>query len=178
MPFTEDTLEKSFDIDAELKYYKKVCKGKCKQYKDYVEWRSHIEHCVTNLNEKMELPNFKHQCTIQKRRSQYLLDVSGNLFVALAICEMSIVLGNPIYAENSTMGTVLWITLSCEVIIFVMGFYYKNSPSINFYTDILDIIEDYENKENQKTSLYAPIKIRRRRRSQSCHSPKTPLNRR
>ncbi len=87
-----------------------------------------------------------------------MLDASGNLFVALAVCEISIALGNPLLAGNLIKDTILIVALSIEVIVFTMMLYHNTLPSVNFYTDILDIIEDYENKENQKTSLYAPIK--------------------
>lgn len=133
------------DFKSEIKKYKKLCRGKNPQCKNYLEWRDNILSLIDSFDVKA-LENFRHFCLYQEELEKHGRDT----FFALAIAFITLYV--PLIddvKDGITLGII------AAVISFIIAYFYlDNNCSMDFYRDVAEIVkEKIESLPEEERSL-------------------------
>lgn len=138
------------DFKSEKKDYKKLCKGKSKKYKNYLEWRKNILMLIDDFDTKT-LENFKHFCLYNEEANLHEM----NIFLPLVICFISLLISLDINTNMNLLNGVVSIVIASIISsALVTGAYSSYIFSKNFYRDVAEIIkEKIESLPEEERSL-------------------------
>ena len=130
------------DIQSELKEYKKLCDGKSKNYKYYLDWKSVIANKMSGLDSDEKRDNFKHFLINRKRSSENI----NEIYIPVTTCCITILLNaiTIILSDIYRMKWIMFFIIICLLLWNVRSFlkdYKKNSMEYCFYCDLIDIME-------------------------------------
>lgn len=122
------------NFTSEIKEYKKLCRGKSKKYKNYLQWRDSILKAIDSLNIET-LENFRHFCLYQEELEMHGKDI----FLALAIAFITLYF--PLIDSEKIDGITLGI--AAAFISFIISYlYFDNNFSRIFYRDVAEIVKE------------------------------------
>lgn len=150
------------DLDKELKIYHKLCRGKCKEYAYYSDWKEHIENQFSQISSERRKEDFKALLRLRQRNASNLKGFASSMVIFVAtlllnkaipdhLCkndtadEYSIFISLIIYS----IFTFAWIYL----LVWIFSYIGKETLSEGrvkaFYTDLLEILDKMEKKEKE-----------------------------
>lgn len=122
------------DFKSEKNEYKKLCKGKSKKYKNYLEWRDNILELIYSFDVKA-LENFRHLCLYQEEIEKHGKDI----FPALVIAFVSLYFS---FIDNVNINGITFGILAAVVSFIITYFYLDDNCSMNFYHDVSEIVKE------------------------------------
>lgn len=136
----------NFDEKTEYKIYKKICKKPDKSL-TYLQWKDHILSHIISIEKgkNTNIENFKHYLIYRQRQEKNILHGLVSLLIPLYIFFLTVYFTLPDVAQlpsNLILFTNIIITF---IIIAVFGKEYgKISMYINFFDDVIQIINEYK----------------------------------
>lgn len=122
------------NFKSEIKKYKKLCKGKNPQCKNYLEWRTYILSLIDSFDVKA-LENFRHFCLYQEELEKHGRDMF--LAIAIAFITLYLPLIDTVNMDGITLGII------AAVISFIISYLYlDNNCSMDFYRDVSEIVKE------------------------------------
>lgn len=121
------------NFQYEKKEYKKLCRGKSKKYKNYLEWRDYILGIIDNLGIKA-LENLRHLCLYQEEIEKH----GKEIFPSLAIAFISLYFPLIDNVNNAmTLGGIFAIATFS-----ITYSYLDDTCSMGFYRDVAEIVKE------------------------------------
>lgn len=124
------------NLRTELKEYKKLCRGKSKEFIYYLDWKKYISEKLTKLDNCDKVENFKHFLLNHNRVNKNINTYS----VTIMIFCLSLIINN-INAEYN------WISLIILILIILFAMMYQSdvqNKEYCFYCDLIEIVEEIE----------------------------------
>ena len=136
----------SFDEKAEYKIYKKICKKPDKSL-TYLQWKDHILSHIISIEKgkNTNIENFKHYLIYRQRQEKIFLHGLVSLLIPAFIFFLTVYFTLPEVAQLPS-NLILFINIIITfIIIAVFGKEYsKTSMYINFFDDVIQIINEYK----------------------------------
>lgn len=136
----------SFDEKAEYKIYKKICKKPDKSL-TYLQWKDHILSHIISIEKgkNTNIENFKHYLIYRQRQEKNILHGLVNILLPLYIFFLTVcfTLIN-VTQIPSDLILVLSIIITFIILVFLGNEYGKISMYINFFDDVIQIINEYK----------------------------------
>lgn len=118
------------DYKSEIKKYKKLCRSRNSECRNYLEWRDGILSLIDNFDVKT-LENFRRFCLYQEEIEKHGKDV----FLALEIAFITLYFS--VNVDNITFGIV------AAVVYFIISYFYlDDNCSADFYRDVAEIADE------------------------------------
>lgn len=136
----------NFDEKAEYKIYKEICRKPDKSL-TYLQWKDHILAYIISIEKRKNtnIENFKHYLIYRQRQEKNILHGLDSLLIPVYIFFLTVYFTLPDVAQlpsNLILFTIIIITF---IIIAVFGKEYgKISMYINFFDDVIQIINEYK----------------------------------
>lgn len=122
------------NFKSEIKKYKKLCRSKNPQCKNYLDWRDGLLHLIDSFDVRT-LENFRHFCLYQEELEKRGKDI----FLALAIAFITLYF--PLVDNANINGITLGIVAA--FISFIISYFYLDSNcSMDFYRDVAEIVKE------------------------------------
>ena len=124
------------NLSAELKEYKKLCKGKSKKFTYYLDWKKYISEKLTKLESHDKVENFKHFILNHNRVNKNI----NTYFVTIMIFCLNFYI-NKIIAEYD------WLTITIFILFIIFQLLFQsdaNEKEYCFYCDLIEIVEEIE----------------------------------
>ena len=67
------------DLDKELQIYHKLCKGKCKEYAYYSDWKEHIEKLFSEITSNKRKKDFRALLRLRQRNAGNLKGFTASM---------------------------------------------------------------------------------------------------
>lgn len=129
------------DISAELKEYRKLCRGKSKKFIYYLDWKKYISEKISRLDTPDKKENFKHYLINHNRVNKN----TNSYFITLMIFCMNLYI-NKIDAKFNFFSLTISIIIILFQMIYQSDVYEKEYC---FYCDLIEILEEIEKKETE-----------------------------
>lgn len=137
----KDFFHEIFNLKAEYKEYKLLCRCKSKKYKVYTEWESHIRECLSKFKESQDLYNFKRYCMNHNRKLNKAPEMFGSYIILLVTLCIN-------FLFNSIPPCIVFI-IAVGIILYNIHLHKRVIPESYFFKDIIDIIEKMEHDNSQ-----------------------------
>lgn len=146
-----------FNINEEYEFYKGICNNPSTAL-TYAKWKEHILSHIINIDneKKSNSYNLKHYLINKHRKSKNSLNMIANIIVPVYILLLTLYFAllnkffeffNDIFKKFNYIAFPISIYLEIAIVIllliaFVLK-YIQLSTYVNFYDDIIDIIDEY-----------------------------------
>lgn len=123
------------NLEKELKEYKKLCKGKSKEFRYFSEWESHIKRLMSTIDDEEKLKNLKHYLINLERSAKSI----PSHYFEIMLLVLTLILDR--------IGISYW-GLLLVLLVFVFYTLSQNdeyTKNYNFYCDVISIISELEN---------------------------------
>ena len=150
----------------EIKEYKKLCKGKSKKYKNYLEWRDYILELIDGFDAKT-LENFRHLCLYNED-----IDTDGkDVFLPLAIGLTTLFISLDMGAnKNMPMDGGIFAIAAAFISFIITYFYLDYNFSKNFYRDVAEIVKEKIESLSEEERLLITINSNKSQKLLSSNS--------
>lgn len=122
------------DFKSERKEYKKLCRGKSKKYKNYLEWRDYILGIIDNFGIKA-LENLRHLCLYQEEIEKHGKEIFPSLAIAFITLYFSLF-------DNVKMDGITLGIMGAVAAFSITYFYLDDTCSMGFYRDVAEIVKE------------------------------------
>lgn len=174
--------KEKFDSNTEFLYYQCLCgniKGKTKinkidehnRFRDYKSWRQHIEEILKGYDED-KISEFYHFIKLRERQCDIYMGMNLSMFAPFMVAlvagilvqfememvqsfsqnSFSNVIGIIVYSIMFILGAIILVFVLCFALYAVVNPYVKSKNEVNFWTDCLEVVEEYikNEKENNR----------------------------
>lgn len=136
------------NLEVELKEYRKLCKCKSEKFTYYLEWKKHIFHEFSKLDNLDRIENFKHYLINKCRGNKSIY----TQLVPIMIFYFTIIL-DKVLPESVSILFLICIVIVLFYILLQNDYYNKG---YYFYRDVLEILEEVYEKEKNKCPTQKP----------------------
>lgn len=171
-----------FEFKKEFKSYRKLIRGKSKEYTFYSEWEDHIKKCIgAHFRTKEQLYDFKQYCVMRRDWLQSISPSGNAALVAIFSAMITILLttNNQAWLGSEKMHSapffvqfvvliVLIVVIVIPIALFIIAMMvsvinvcFLNELEINFYNRLIEIVESCE-AQSQKSIAKVTIKQRKK----------------
>ena len=130
------------DLQKELKEYRKLCRGKSKEFTYYLDWKQYMVKQIQKLKEpdkKDKIINFKHFLINANRVNKNI----NQVFITIMIF-----IGTIMFTKtNLKIDFPLLLLLLIAIMLFLLLGHDKNNKEYCFYCDLIEIVKEIENEE-------------------------------
>ena len=142
--------EYGFNINKEYEFYKGICNNPSIA-PSYAKWKEHILSHIINIDneKKSNSYNLKHYLINNHRTSKNKLNMMVSILVPIYIFLLTLFFtfyneiftsSNEINLPTTIVSEIIFIML---LLIAFVWLYIRLSTYVNFYDDIIDIIDEY-----------------------------------
>lgn len=143
-----------FNINKEYEFYKGICNNPSTA-PSYAKWKEHILSHIINIDneKKSNSYNLKHYLINNHRTSKNKLNMMVSILVPIYIFLLTLFFtfyneiftcSNEINLPTTIVSEIIFIML---LLITFVWLYIRLSTYVNFYDDIIDIIDEYSSEK-------------------------------
>ena len=136
----------NFDEKAEYKIYIKICRKPDKSL-TYLQWKDHILSHIISIEKgkNTNIENFQHYLIYRQRQEKNMLHCLVSVLIPVYILFLTVYFTLPDVAQMSSNLILFTNIIITFIIIAVFGKKYgKISMYINFFDDVIQIINEYK----------------------------------
>lgn len=127
------------DLSAELKEYRRLCKGKSRKFTYYSEWKRHMMNSISKLKDEEKMENMKHYYINLERSTKGL----PMYYLEIMIVFVTILIDKVVDIKINYWAFIIMFLTFVLVTLLQKNSYTKEH---NLYSDVISIIDEVEEK--------------------------------